>query len=168
MSVDTDRAATPARGVVQRSKHPPREHTGSRCGEGIASKVLQGMYAPACVRLRVRCTSGCAARGRQGEPSHATHVHPIHICTCAVCMRTCVQEPPHRHLHLPRPPATHFMSACHQIHVPSCRSALLQAFSTEFTATFVAAGDTVAGWPSVNAKAGGPTRTEIISDGRFR
>ena len=33
------------------------------------------MYAPACVWLRGRCASGCAARGRQGEPSHATHVH---------------------------------------------------------------------------------------------
>ena len=41
------------------------------------------------------------------------------------------------------------MSACHQIHLPSCRSPLLQAFSTEITAAFVvAAGDTVAGWPS--------------------
>ena len=95
---ETDGTATPARDVVQRSKHP-REHTGSRCGEGIACKVLQGMYAPACVRLRGRCASGCAARGRRGEPSHATHVHPICICTCAVCVRTCVQQSPHRHLH---------------------------------------------------------------------
>ena len=47
MSAETDRAATPARGVVQRSKHL-REHPGSRCEEDIACKVLQGMYAPAC------------------------------------------------------------------------------------------------------------------------
>ncbi|CAM9346276.1 unnamed protein product [Ascophyllum nodosum] len=63
---ETDGTATPARGVVQRSTHP-REHTGSRCGEGIACKVLQGMYAPTCVQLRGRCASGCAARGRQGD-----------------------------------------------------------------------------------------------------
>ena len=146
VSAETGGAATPARGVVQRSKHP-REHTGSRCGEGIACEVLQGMYAPACVWLRGRCAFGCATRRRQGEPSHATHVHPICICTCAVCVRTCVQESPQAPL-FSRPPATHFMSACHQIHLPSCRSALLQAFSTEITAAFVAAGDTVAGWPS--------------------
>ncbi|CAM9615026.1 unnamed protein product [Ascophyllum nodosum] len=29
------------------------------------------MYAPACVRLRVRCASGWAARGRQAEPEDA-------------------------------------------------------------------------------------------------
>ena len=75
------------------------ETDGSRCGEGIVCKVLQAMYAPACVRLRVRCASSCAARGRQGKPSHATHVHSICICTCAVCVRTCVQESPHRHLY---------------------------------------------------------------------
>ena len=147
MSAETDGAATPARGVVQRSKHP-REHTGSRCGEGIACKVLQGMYAPACVRLRVRCASGCAAKGRQGEPSHATHAHPMCICTCAVCVRTCVQESPHRHLHFHGHPQSICLSACHQIHLPSCRSALLQAFSTEIAAAFVAVGDTVARWPS--------------------
>ena len=144
---ETDGAATPARGVVQRSKYP-REHPGSRFGEGIACKVLQGMYAPACARLRGRFASGCAARGRQGEPFHATHVHPVCICTCAVCVhlraRIATQASP-----FSRPPATHFMSACHQIHLPSCRSVLLQAFSTEIAAAFVvAAGDTVAGWPS--------------------
>ena len=147
MAAETDGAATPAQGVVQRSKHP-REHTGSPCGEGIACKVLQGMYAPACVRLRDRCASGCAARERQGEPSHAPHVHPIlHLHLCRVraqlCARIATPAPP-----FSRPPATYFMIACHQIHLPSCRSALLQAFSTEITAAFVAAGDTVAGWPS--------------------
>ena len=41
------------------------------------------------------------------------------------------------------------MSACHQIHLPSCRSALLQVFSTEITANVVvAARDAVVGWPS--------------------
>ena len=63
---------------------------------------------------------------------------PAHLCA-----RIATPAPPFL-----RPPATHFMSACHQIHLPSCRSALLQAFSTEITAAFVAAGDTAAGWPS--------------------
>ena len=60
-----------------------------------------------------------------------------------LCARIATQAPP-----FSRPPATYFMIACHQIHLPSCRLALLQAFSTEITAAFVAAGDTVAGWPS--------------------
>ena len=42
----------------------------------------------------------------------------------------------------------HLSPNCHQIYLPSCRSAPLQAFSTEITAAFVAAEDTVAGWPS--------------------
>ena len=60
-----------------------------------------------------------------------------------LCARITTPAPP-----FSRPPATHFMSACHQIHLPSCRSALLQASSTEIATAFVAAGDTVAGWPS--------------------
>ena len=60
-------------------KHP-REHT---------CKVLQEVHAPACVRLRGRCASGCAARGREGKPSHATHVHPTCLCTCAVRVHLC-------------------------------------------------------------------------------
>ena len=83
----------------------------------------EGMYAPACVRLRCRCAFGCAARRRQGKPSHAAHVHSICICICAVCVHLCAkiatQAPP-----FSRPPATHFMSACHQMYLPSVKSAL--------------------------------------------
>ena len=90
-----------------------------------------------------------------------------------LCARVVTQAPP-----FSRPPATYFMSACHQIHLPSCRSALLQVFSTEITAAFVvAAGDTVVGWPCFSGasvgivrggKPGGPTGTEIASGGRHR
>ena len=75
-------------------------------------------------------------------PRTYMHLH-LRRVRAHLCARIATQAPP-----LSRPPATHFMSACHQIHVPSCRSAPLQAFSTEITAAFVAAGDTVAGWPS--------------------
>ena len=88
MSGETERAATPARGVAQRSKYL-REHTGSRREEGVAFKVVQGVHASACVRLQDQFASGCAAREREGESCHATHVHPICICTCAVRVHLC-------------------------------------------------------------------------------
>ena len=70
------------------------------------------------------------------------HLH-LRRVRAHLCARIATQAPA-----FSRPPAIHFVSACHQIHLPSCRSALLQAFSTEITAAFVAAEDTVAGWPS--------------------
>ena len=39
-------------------------------------------------------------------------------CICVTCVQGSPQAPP-----FPRPPATHFMSVCHQIHFPICRLA---------------------------------------------
>ena len=129
------------------SKHP-REHTGFRRKEGIACKVLQGVHAPAYVRLRGRCASGCAAREREDEPSHATHVHPTCICTCAVCVHLCARIATGTSIFTATRNTFH-ERLCHQIYFPSCRLALLQALSTKITSTFVVtAGDTVDGWPS--------------------
>ena len=147
MSAETDRATTPARGVVQYSKHL-REHTGSRREEGIACKVLQGVLAPERVRLLGRCAFGRAARQREGEPSPHTdrrmpHTYTLHASICT-CVQGSPQAPP-----FPRPTVTRFMSVCHQIYFHGCRSAILQALCTEITAAFaVATEDSVAGWPS--------------------
>ena len=52
MSAETDGAAIPTRGVVQRSKHP-REHMGSRCEECICICAV-------CVHLCARIATGAS------------------------------------------------------------------------------------------------------------
>ena len=127
-------------------KHP-REHTGYRRKEGIACKVLQGVHAPACVRLQGRCTSDCASRAVKVS-LFMPRTHTLIAFVPAPCVCTCVQGSPQAPP-FSRPPAIHFMGVCHQIQFPSCKLALLQALSTEITLSFaVTAGDTVAGWPS--------------------
>ena len=146
MSAETDGAATPARDVVQRSKHP-RERESTR--DPGAKKASLVKFCKVCTHQRV---FGCEVGGLPAAPPEDMKVsslmprtHTLHAFAPAPCACTCVQgslqAPP-----FSRPPATHFMSVCHQIHFPSCRSGLLQAFFTEITVAFAfAAGDTVAG-----------------------
>ena len=98
---ETDRATTPARGVVQYSKHPS-EHTGSRRKGGTTFEVLQAAHVPEQrVRLLGLCVPGCAAIGREGEPSPRTDRRMPHTYTLhgfarlpCICVQGSSQEPP--------------------------------------------------------------------------
>ena len=117
-----------------------------------AEKVSLAMFCKGCTHPLV---FGCEVGVLPAVPPEDVKVSPLTPRTyilyvlhlrrvrAHLCARIATPAPP-----FSRPSATHFMSACHQIHLPSCRSALLQAFSTEIIAAFVAAGDTVAGSPS--------------------
>ena len=135
------------RGVVQRSS--TREST----RDLGAKKASHAKFCKGCMLQHV---FGCEVGVLPVLPLEDVKVSPLmprtytlHAFAHVPCACTCVQGSPQAPP-FSRPPATHFMSVCHQIHfLPNCRLALLQALSTEITLAFVVtARDTVAGWPS--------------------
>ena len=145
-----------ARGVTQRSS--TREST----RDPGAEKASPAKFCKECTHQHVfDCEVGVlpAVPLEDANMSPLTsRTYTLHAFALAPCACTYVkgspQTPP-----FSRPPATHFISVCHQIHFPSCRLALLQAHSTEITSAFVVtAGDTVARWPSFSGASAGIAR----------